>query len=97
MKPIATALLAIFAVGMTAPAIAQEAPTAPPAAQAAAAKAGDTVYDTAGEVVGTVESVEGQNAVISTGTNNAFPEMRESTTTGPLTGAAGSARSDTTP
>jgi preprotein translocase subunit YajC len=39
--------------------------------QAATAKAGDTVYDTAGEVVGTVESVEGDNFIISTGTSKA--------------------------
>lgn len=75
---IATAL-SLFALGVTAPAFAQSAPSpaAPAAAteaapaQAAAAKAGDTIYDQAGEVVGTVESVEGSNFVISTGTNKA--------------------------
>ena len=75
---IATAL-SLFALGVTAPAFAQSAPSpaAPAAAteaapaQAAAAKAGDTIYDQAGEVVGTVESVEGSNFVISTGANKA--------------------------
>lgn len=75
MKHILTATLAIAAVGMAAPVLAQEAETAPaesaPAAEAAAAKAGDTVYDQAGEVVGTIEKVEGNNFVISTGTNRA--------------------------
>ena len=74
-----TPLLSIFALGLAAPAIAQEAaPNAPdastaeaPAAQAATAKAGDTVYDPAGEVVGTVESISGDNFVISTGSNKA--------------------------
>lgn len=41
------------------------------AAQAATAKAGDTIYGPAGEAVGTVESVAGENFVISTGTNKA--------------------------
>jgi len=74
VKTTATAFLSILAIGMAAPAIAQQDPApapAAPAAQAAAAKAGDTVYDTAGEVVGTVESINGQTAVISTGTNKA--------------------------
>lgn len=72
MKNIIAAALAVAAIGITAPAIAQEsAATADPAAQSAAAKAGDTVYDQAGEVVGTIEKVEGNNFVISTGTNRA--------------------------
>lgn len=74
MKKLIAAVLSVSALGLAAPAFAQDAPThAPeaPAAQSAAAKAGDTIYDTAGEVVGTVESVDGQNAVISTGTNKA--------------------------
>lgn len=78
MKHILTTTLTIAALGMAAPALAQEAgaeaaPTTEtaPAAEAAAAKAGDTVYDQAGEVVGTIESVEGGNFVISTGTNKA--------------------------
>ena len=75
MKKIFAAILSISAVGLTAPAMAQDAaaPAAPeaPAAQAATAKAGDTVYDTAGEVVATIESIEGQNAVISTGSAKA--------------------------
>jgi hypothetical protein len=73
-------LLSILAVGLGAPALAQqaapastsEAPTTQaPAAKAATAKAGDAIYDTAGEVVGTVESVDGSNLIISTGTNKA--------------------------
>lgn len=82
MKYITAAVLSISAFGLTAPAFAQDAAAAPaepaaaaqetaPAAQAAAAKAGDTVYDQAGEVVGTVESVEGQTFVISTGAQKA--------------------------
>lgn len=84
MKHILTATLAAAALGMAAPAVAQEAETAAPgaetaapgaetapAAESAAAKAGDTVYDQAGGVVGTIEKVEGSNFVISTGTNRA--------------------------
>ncbi|HEX8057114.1 MAG TPA: hypothetical protein VF481_10660 [Novosphingobium sp.] len=76
MKKIFAAILTVSALGMTAPAFAQDAaapaPAAEaPAAQAATAKAGDTVYDTAGEVVATIESVEGQNAVITTGSAKA--------------------------
>jgi hypothetical protein len=74
MKKIFAAILTVSAIGMTAPAMAQDT-TAPapgaPAAQAATAKAGDTVYDTAGEAVATIESVEGQNAVITTGSAKA--------------------------
>jgi hypothetical protein len=75
------AFLSIFAIGMTAPAFAQDAASAAspaqeaPAAQAATAKAGDTVYDAAGAVVGTVESVEGENFVISTGSSKATLPM----------------------
>lgn len=76
MKNIIAAALAVAAIGITAPAMAQESATAgaaaqDPAAQSAAAKAGDTVYDQAGEVIGTIEKVEGSNFVISTGTNRA--------------------------
>lgn len=74
MKKIFAAILSVSAIGMTAPAFAQDATTpAPeaPAAQAATAKAGDTVYDAAGEAVATIESVEGQNAVITTGSSKA--------------------------
>ena len=74
MKKIIAAALSVSAIGLAAPALAQDAPApAPqaPAAQEATAKVGDTIYDTAGEAVATVESVEGTNAVISTGTNKA--------------------------
>ena len=82
MKHLLTTTLAVAALGMAAPALAQETASAPAeagaaadpaaaAAQSATAKAGDTVYDQAGEVVGTVEKVEGANFVISTGTNRA--------------------------
>lgn len=85
MKHILTATVAVAALGMAAPVLAQDAATAPaetapaqtattetaPAAEAAAAKAGDTIYDQAGEVVGTIEKVEGSNFVISTGNNRA--------------------------
>lgn len=74
VKNIFAAALAVAAIGITAPAIAQDsaAPAAAdPAAQSAAAKAGDSVYDQAGEVVGTIEKVEGDNFVISTGANRA--------------------------
>lgn len=71
MKNIIAAALAVAAIGITAPAMAQETAAQEPAAQSAAAKAGDTVYDQAGEVVGTIEAVEGANFVISTGTNRA--------------------------
>lgn len=71
-------IVSALALGLAAPAVAQEeaqpAPAAEaeaPAAQAAATKAGDTIYDTAGEVVGTVESVTAENFVLSTGTNKA--------------------------
>lgn len=69
-----TPFLSILALGLAAPVLAQEAaPSAPqaPAAQAASTKAGDTVYDSSGQVVGTVESVSGDNFVISTGASKA--------------------------
>jgi hypothetical protein len=76
VKHLLTTTLAVAALGMAAPVLAQETTSAPAeagaaAAQSATAKAGDTVYDQAGEVVGTVEKVEGANFVISTGTNRA--------------------------
>ncbi|MBV1691685.1 hypothetical protein KRR38_29410 [Novosphingobium sp. G106] len=77
MKKIFAAIVTVSALGMTAPAMAQDAAAAPapaaeaPAAQAATAKAGDTIYDTAGEVVATVESISGANAVITTGSAKA--------------------------
>lgn len=71
MKNIIAAALAVAAMGITAPAMAQDTAAAEPAAESAAAKAGDTVYDQAGEVVGTIEQVEGDKFVISTGTNRA--------------------------
>ena len=72
MKTIATAFIPLFALGLVTPAIAQENPSAPATRAApASAKAGDTVYDKTGEVVGTVESIAGQNAVISTTTGKA--------------------------
>lgn len=77
MKKIFAAILTVSALGITAPAMAQDttAPAAPaaeaPAAQAATAKAGDTVYDSAGAVVATIESVEGGNAVLTTGSAKA--------------------------
>jgi hypothetical protein len=73
------ALIAMSAMGMAAaPAMAQDAPSpAPeaPAAQAATAKAGDTIYDTAGEAVATVDSVDGSNVVISVGSKKATLPM----------------------
>lgn len=76
MKQLLTTTLAVAALGMAAPTLAQKT-SAPAAAagaaatQSATANAGDTVYDQAGEVVGTVEKVEGANFVISTGNNRA--------------------------
>ena len=78
--------LPLLAAGLAAPAFAQEAAGAPPAASApdsaadsaaksATAKAGDTVYDAAGGTVGTVESVEGESFVISTGSKKATLPM----------------------
>jgi glucose/arabinose dehydrogenase len=47
-----------------------EVPPSSPAAPAAGAsvKASDTIYDPAGNPVGTIEAVNGANAVLSTGT-----------------------------
>ena len=74
--PLAAAALMI--VG--APALAQQTPATAPAGTATAAAgataaatapaAGQTVYDTAGGVVGKIDKVEGQVAVIATGKNN---------------------------
>jgi hypothetical protein len=68
-------LFAVLALGLATPALAAQdaAPAAPeaPAAQAATAKAGDTVYDSAGVAVGTIESVSGENFVLSTGSSKA--------------------------
>ncbi len=72
--PFAAAALMLVA----APAFAQSAPAAgaPAATTAAAASTatapapGQTVYDTAGGVVGTIDKIEGTAAVIATGTNN---------------------------
>lgn len=86
MKTLIATVLSLSALGLAAPALAQDAPSpaapeagaaAPaasasaPAAASASAKAGDTVYDQAGEVVGTVESVAAPNFVISTGASKA--------------------------
>jgi hypothetical protein len=73
-------IISTLALGFAAPAMAQDvsqgAPEAPvasaeSASQAATAQAGDTIYDPAGEVVGTVESVAGENFVLSTGASKA--------------------------
>lgn len=67
-KFIATFLTA-SAIGLAVPAMAQDAPAPEaPAAQTATAKAGDTVYDPAGQPAATIESIDGANAVLSTGT-----------------------------
>lgn len=61
---------AVFALASTIaiPAVAS-AQTAAPAAQASAAvTVGATVYDTSGGTVGTVDSTDGTNAVVNTGT-----------------------------
>jgi hypothetical protein len=71
VKTTATAFLPLFALGLATPVIAQENPAPAPAAPAGTAKAGDTLYDKTGEVVGTVESINGQNAVISTASGKA--------------------------
>jgi preprotein translocase subunit YajC len=52
-----------------APALAQ-APAAVTAAPAAAVAAGQTVHDTAGGVVGKIDKIEGQVAVVATGKNS---------------------------
>ncbi|WP_156679824.1 hypothetical protein [Sphingomonas profundi] len=62
---------ATTAPSATAPAAAATAPAAGAAAAAPTkVAAGQTVYDTAGGVVGTVDKVEGQVAVLATGKNN---------------------------
>jgi hypothetical protein len=71
VKTTATALLTLLAIGLASPAIAQDSPGPAPAAPASAAKAGDTLYDKTGEAVGTVESINGQNAVIATASGKA--------------------------
>ena len=43
-------------------------PAAPAAGAGASVKASDTIYDPAGNTVGTIEAVNGANAVLSTGT-----------------------------
>jgi hypothetical protein len=71
-------IISTLALGFAAPAMAQGVPEGAPeapmaagesASEAVTAQAG--VYDPAGEVVGTVESVAGDNFVISTGANKA--------------------------
>jgi hypothetical protein len=52
------------ALPIAAPAFAQDAPTA-----ASLLKAGTAIVDTAGNPVGTVDSVSGGNAIVDTGTN----------------------------
>lgn len=57
------------AAGQTDPAAGQTAPAAgAPATTGAAVTTGATVYDTSGGIVGTVESTDGTNAVVNTGT-----------------------------
>ena len=68
----------LLAIGLlaAAPAFAQTAPTTAPAAAASAnVAAGATVYDTSGGTVGTVASVNGDVAVIDTGTHKAAVPM----------------------
>lgn len=55
---------------VAAPAFAQDAPAAGAAAASGSVAAGQTVYDTAGGVVGKVDKVDGGVAVIATGKNN---------------------------
>lgn len=61
---------AVFALASTIaiPAIASAQTAAPPAQASAAVTTGATVYDTSGGVVGTVDSTDGTNAVVNTGT-----------------------------
>lgn len=54
-----------------APLSAQAQTAAAPAAQASAAKVGDTIYDDAGVEVGKIESINAGVAVVFTGTNRA--------------------------
>lgn len=60
--------LAILAASITAAPVLAQA-VAPPAAQAPSLAPGATVYDPAGGVVGTIESVVGDIVVVSTGSN----------------------------
>jgi preprotein translocase subunit YajC len=70
-----TTMKAIFCTGAAAlalaatPALAQGNATAPASATAAGVSAGATVYDTEGGVVGTIDAVNGNVAVVATGTN----------------------------
>lgn len=68
MKYLVLALAGAAAIAV--PALAQTAPAAP-AAASANVTAGATVFDPAGNPVGTIESVNGANAVLSTGTAKA--------------------------
>lgn len=74
-----TLMLALAGTALAAaPALAQDAPSSAPAAAATAAPTagpnvtvGASVVDTSGAAVGTIASVSGANAVISTGTSKA--------------------------
>lgn len=64
-----TATTAAAPAAQTAPATEAAAPATPAASNApVAVKAGDTVYDPAGNTVGTVQSFDGSVAVLATGT-----------------------------
>jgi hypothetical protein len=67
-KHILAALLAAGSVAAAVPAMAQ---TPPPAAAQVQVTAGAIVYGPAGEEVGTVEKVDGTNAIINTGKHSA--------------------------
>lgn len=67
MKRIHMVALIASAAFVPATSWAQAAPAAPASASATVA-VGATVYDTAGAVVGTIDSTDGTNAVINTGT-----------------------------
>lgn len=59
----------VLAATIAAPALAQTAPVpAATASTGAAVKTGATVYDASGAVVGTIDSTDGTNAVVNTGT-----------------------------
>ena len=85
MNKFIVTFLTASAIGLAAPVMAQDAPApapeapAPeaPAAQTATAKAGDTVYDPAGQPAATIESIDGANAVLSTGTLKASVPLSE--------------------
>jgi rRNA processing protein Gar1 len=68
MKAIFCTGAAVLALAAT-PALAQGNATAPASATAAGVSAGATVYDTEGGVVGTIDAVNGNVAVVATGTN----------------------------